>query len=176
MQVWKVMWRDFGGGREAADADSAATAAREFAEETLVRPGGLQGSGLLCAALPCDQNNVASVSVHRASPEPDARPPCSHPCRQGLFGACGVDAASVALAAAAMAAQLRDPRQALRVVHSLKKGAYHFFIAQVCRPLDSVGWSGGAAVGCHRAAAALRRLCAPHCVLAPCRLLTPPPA
>lgn len=39
-QVWKTMWRDFGGGREAADVDSAATAAREFAEETLVRAAG----------------------------------------------------------------------------------------------------------------------------------------
>ena len=34
-RFWRTMWRDFGGCREAADADSAATAAREFAEETL---------------------------------------------------------------------------------------------------------------------------------------------
>lgn len=34
-QVYRLMWKDFGGGRESVDADSAATAAREFAEETL---------------------------------------------------------------------------------------------------------------------------------------------
>ena len=28
LQVWKYMWRDFGGARESADVDSAATAAR----------------------------------------------------------------------------------------------------------------------------------------------------
>lgn len=62
------MWRDFGGCREAADADSEATAAREFAEETL-----------------------------------------------GLFGAPGVDAASVALATADMEARLHAPGMAIKV-------------------------------------------------------------
>lgn len=35
VQVWRHMWSDFGGSREAADADEIATAAREFSEETL---------------------------------------------------------------------------------------------------------------------------------------------
>lgn len=65
--MWRTMWRDFGGCREAADADSEATAAREFAEETL-----------------------------------------------GLFGAPGVDAASVALAAADMEARLHAPGMAVK--------------------------------------------------------------
>ncbi|PSC70091.1 Cytochrome c oxidase subunit 6b [Micractinium conductrix] len=82
-KVWRLMWRDFGGQREAVDMDSAATAAREFAEETL-----------------------------------------------GLFGACGVDAASVALAAAAMEARLRTPGAAIKVVHELKHGEYHFWCTQ----------------------------------------------
>jgi hypothetical protein len=47
------MWKGFGGGREAADADSAATAAREFAEETL----GLFG----CCAV--DQQGVAASAA-----------------------------------------------------------------------------------------------------------------
>ena len=51
-QVWRTMWRDFGGGREAADADSAATAAREFAEETLGLFGtcAVNQAGVLAAA------------------------------------------------------------------------------------------------------------------------------
>jgi predicted NUDIX family NTP pyrophosphohydrolase len=53
-RVWKTMWRDFGGGREAADADSAATAAREFSEETL---------GLFC----CCSVNAAGVRAAAAA-------------------------------------------------------------------------------------------------------------
>ncbi|KAI3425201.1 hypothetical protein D9Q98_008970 [Chlorella vulgaris] len=52
-KVWRTMWKGFGGGREAADADSAATAAREFAEETL----GLFG----CCAV--DQQGVAASAA-----------------------------------------------------------------------------------------------------------------
>ncbi|KAI7842863.1 hypothetical protein COHA_003481 [Chlorella ohadii] len=82
-KLYRTMWRDFGGGREAQDLDSAATAAREFAEETL-----------------------------------------------GLFGDCGVDAASVALAATIFEARLRGPLQALKVEHTLAKGSYHFYMTQ----------------------------------------------
>ncbi|KAK9821270.1 hypothetical protein WJX74_006668 [Apatococcus lobatus] len=34
-KLYRTMWSDFGGGREAFDVDSQATASREFAEETL---------------------------------------------------------------------------------------------------------------------------------------------
>lgn len=39
-KFWRVMWRDFGGQREAIDNDSVETAAREFSEETLGLFGG----------------------------------------------------------------------------------------------------------------------------------------
>ncbi|KAK9844239.1 hypothetical protein WJX84_006470 [Apatococcus fuscideae] len=39
-KLLRTMWSDFGGGREAVDSDSQATAGREFAEETLGIFGG----------------------------------------------------------------------------------------------------------------------------------------
>ena len=78
-----MLWRDFGGHREAGDADDAATAARECAEETL-----------------------------------------------GLFHSCQVSAEAVSGAAVSMAARLRSGRDSARVVHALRQGCYHLFLAR----------------------------------------------
>lgn len=112
-QVWRTMWRDFGGGREAADADSAATAAREFAEETLVGGGG--GGPWRCAR---HMAPAAAVSVvpTRLPGCRVSNPTAHHPsATQGLFGACGVDQRAVEAAAAVAEARLRDPHLALKV-------------------------------------------------------------
>lgn len=82
-KMYKTMWRDFGGQREAIDLDSETTASREFAEETM-----------------------------------------------GLFGGCEVNGASVAACSKQMHAQLIQRQHVLKVVHQLKKGEYHMFIAQ----------------------------------------------
>eukprot|EP00877_Chromochloris_zofingiensis_P006992 jgi/Chrzof1/2546/Cz11g19190.t1 len=48
----------------------------------------------------------------------------------GLFSSCSVNAQAVTLSAISMAEQIRNKQQTLRVVHQLKKGEYHMFIAQ----------------------------------------------
>ncbi|KAL6782312.1 hypothetical protein ACKKBG_A06320 [Auxenochlorella protothecoides x Auxenochlorella symbiontica] len=49
----------------------------------------------------------------------------------GLLASCGVDAGAVAAAAAALSATLRDGARSVRVVHALRRGAYHMFVVQV---------------------------------------------
>lgn len=67
----KRLWRDFGGGREACDADAASTAAREFAEESL---GIFAGCGVdndcvvECAASMAAQLRASSGAVHVVHP------------------------------------------------------------------------------------------------------------
>lgn len=82
-KIYKTMWRDFGGQREAIDQDSETTASREFAEETM-----------------------------------------------GLFGGCAVNGASVAACSKQMHTQLIQRQHVLKVVHQLKKGEYHMYVAQ----------------------------------------------
>lgn len=82
-KMYKIMWRDFGGQREAIDPDSETTASREFAEETM-----------------------------------------------GLFGGCEVNGSSVAACSRQMHTQLIQRQHVLKVVHQLKKGEYHMYVAQ----------------------------------------------
>lgn len=82
-KMYKTMWRDFGGQREAIDPDSETTASREFAEETM-----------------------------------------------GLFGGCEVNGSSVAACSRQMHTQLIQRQRVLKVVHQLKKGEYHMYVAQ----------------------------------------------
>ncbi|DBA78474.1 hypothetical protein WJX79_008004 [Trebouxia sp. C0005] len=82
-KMYKTMWRDFGGQREAIDPDSETTASREFAEETM-----------------------------------------------GLFGGCEVNGSSVAACSRQMRTQLIQRQHVLKVVHQLKKGEYHMYVAQ----------------------------------------------
>ncbi|KAL3162143.1 hypothetical protein ABBQ32_009851 [Trebouxia sp. C0010 RCD-2024] len=82
-KIYKTMWSDFGGQREAIDLDSETTASREFAEETM-----------------------------------------------GLFGGCGVNGSSVAACSKQMHTQLTQRQHVLKVVHQLKKGEYHMYVAQ----------------------------------------------
>ncbi|DBB00787.1 hypothetical protein WJX77_001536 [Trebouxia sp. C0004] len=82
-KMYKTMWRDFGGQREAIDPDSETTASREFAEETM-----------------------------------------------GLFGGCEVNGSSVAACSRQMHSQLIQRQHVLKVVHQLKKGEYHMYVAQ----------------------------------------------
>lgn len=138
------MWRDFGGKREAADADSAATAAREFAEETLglfgapgvdqvgeegwdafgASPwrrckGGTQrwSRGLVLACLSC----MPGEALSRAG---------ASSCAHGRTHNSRSPQASVALAASAMEARLRDPRQAVKV------GAASCLARVACCPVE----------------------------------------
>lgn len=105
------------------DADSVATAAREFAEETLVSWLVVLGAGAWGWRLRRVRAEVCSrrAALHARPPDWSLPP---HP-MQGLFGAVGVDAAAVAAAAAAAEVRLRDPKLSLKVVHPLKKGSYH---------------------------------------------------
>jgi len=70
-------------------------------------------------------------SRHQARHVPAPLPGCREFAEEtlGLFGGCGVDAAAVATSASAMAQQLRRADRCLLVVHPLRRGSYHMWVA-----------------------------------------------
>lgn len=74
------MWSDFGGSREASDADEMATAAREFAEETLGLFAGSAVDGASVAA------SAAAMEERLRGPDVQAWCRVSSALRRGSYG------------------------------------------------------------------------------------------